>query len=113
MTFKFKDAYINETSTVTGPYEAKGPFGKYFDLCHNDLYFSEKNWEQAEVKLVDEAINTLVNKSKINIDNVDLLIGGDLLNQIVASNYAMEKFKNSFMIELLSKDNLRFNCLKR
>lgn len=97
MTFKFNDVYINDTSTITGPYESEGPLGKYFDLCHNDLYFGEKNWEQAEVKLVDEAISTLVNKSKINIDNVDLLIGGDLLNQIVASNYAMEKFKNSFI----------------
>ena len=55
MTFKFKDAYINETSTVTGPYEAKGPFGKYFDLCHKDLYFGEKNWEEAEVKLINES----------------------------------------------------------
>ena len=97
MTFKFKDAYINETATITGPYESEGPLGKYFDLCHKDLYFCEKNWEQAEVKLVDEAINTLVKKSKINIDDVDLLIGGDLLNQIVASNYVMEKFKNSFV----------------
>ena len=97
MTFKFKDVYINETSTITGPYESEGPLGKYFDLCHKDLYFGEKNWEQAEVKLIDEAIHTLVKKSKINIDDVDLLIGGDLLNQIVASNYVMEKFKNSFV----------------
>lgn len=97
MTFKFKDVYINETSTITGPYESEGPLGKYFDLCHKDLYFGEKNWEQAEVKLIDEAIHALVKKSKINIDDVDLLIGGDLLNQIVASNYVMEKFKNSFV----------------
>lgn len=97
MTFKFKDVYINETSTITGPYESEGPLGKYFDLCHKDLYFGEKNWEEAEVKLIDEAIHTLVKKSKINIDDVDLLIGGDLLNQIVASNYVMEKFKNSFV----------------
>lgn len=97
MTFKFKDVYINETSTITGPYESEGPLGKYFDLCHKDLYFGKKNWEQAEVKLIDEAIHTLVKKSKINIDDVDLLIGGDLLNQIVASNYVMEKFKNSFV----------------
>lgn len=97
MTFKFKDVYINETATVTGPYESKGPIGKYFDLCHEDLYFGEKNWEQAEVKLVDEAINTLVKKSMINLDDIDLFIGGDLLNQIVASNYVMEKFKNSFI----------------
>ena len=37
MTIKFKNVYINETATVTGPYESKGPFEKYFDLCYKDL----------------------------------------------------------------------------
>ena len=97
MTFKFKDAYINETSTVTGPYEAKGPFGKYFDLCHKDLYFGEKNWEEAEVKLINESLDILIKKSNLDLNDVDTFIGGDLLNQITSSNYAMKKFNNSFI----------------
>ena len=97
MTFKFKDAYINETSTVTGPYEAKGPFGKYFDLCHKDLYFGEKNWEEAEVKLINESLDILIKKSNLDLNDVDTFIGGDLLNQITPSNYAMKKFNNSFI----------------
>ena len=97
MTFKFKDAYINETSTVTGPYEAKGPFGKYFDLCHKDLYFGEKNWEEAEVKLINESLDILIRKSNLDLNDVDTFIGGDLLNQITPSNYAMKKFNNSFI----------------
>ncbi len=94
MTFKFNNAYINETATVTGPYESAGPLGKYFDLCYKDLYFGEKNWEEAEVKLVTSAINILKKKSGVE---ADVLIGGDLLNQIVASNYAMEEVKGSFI----------------
>ena len=97
MTIKFKNVYINETGTVTGPYESKGPLGKYFDLCHNDLYFGEKNWEQAEVKLIDEAIKELIRKSQVDLSNVDVFIGGDLLNQITPSNYAMSKFDKSFI----------------
>ena len=97
MTFKFKDAYINETSTVTGPYEAKGPFGKYFDLCHKDLYFGEKNWEEAEIKLINESLDILIRKSNLDLNDVDTFIGGDLLNQITPSNYAMKKFNNSFI----------------
>ena len=31
MTFKYNNVYLNYTSTVAGPYEAKGPFGKLFD----------------------------------------------------------------------------------
>ena len=97
MTFNFKNVYIKETATITGPYESEGPLGKYFDLCHKDLYFGEKNWEQAEVKLVNESIEMLCKKSGIDISLVDVLIGGDLLNQIVASNYAALKFNNSFI----------------
>lgn len=97
MTVKFDNVYINETSTITGPYEASGPLAKYFDVCHKDLYFGAKTFEQAEVKIIKEAINTLLKKSNVNINMVDTFIGGDLLNQITPSNYAMNNFNNSFI----------------
>lgn len=97
MTFKFNNVYINETATITGPYESNGPLGKYFDLCHSDLYFGENDWEEAEEHLINEAINTLARKSKVDLNSVDAFIGGDLLNQIVASNYAMMKVNKSFI----------------
>ncbi len=97
MTFKFENTYINETATVTGPYEAKGPLGKYFDLCYKNLYFNQKTWEQAEIKLIKDCIEILLKKSKINKNEIDVFIGGDLLNQIVASNYAMKDYQNSFI----------------
>ena len=97
MTIKFNDVYINETGTVSGPYECNGPLGKYFDLCHDDLYFGEKNWEQAEVKLIMEATDVLARKSQVDLNYVDAFIGGDLLNQIAPSNYAMSKFNKSFI----------------
>ena len=31
MTFKFKNVYLENTATIAGPYEAKGPLKKYFD----------------------------------------------------------------------------------
>ena len=97
MTIKFNDIYINETATVTGPYESKGPLGKYFDLCHKDLYFGEKNWEQAEEKSLKEAIDIVLKKSKLTEKDIDVFIGGDLLNQIAPSNYAMSKYNQSFI----------------
>lgn len=95
MTIKFNNVYINDVSTVAGPYEAKGPINKYFDLCYKDLYFKEKTWEQAEIHLIEDAINIL--NKKVNLSDVDAYIGGDLLNQIVASNYAMKKIDKSFI----------------
>lgn len=90
MTFKYNNVYINETSTVTGPYEKKGPLGKYFDKSYDDLYFNEKTWEQAESTCICESVKILFNKMK-NINKADIHIGSDLLNQIVATNYASAK----------------------
>ncbi|MGE5455776.1 MAG: stage V sporulation protein AD [Ignavibacteriales bacterium] len=88
MTFKYNNVYINEVSTITGPYESKGPLSKFFDKSYDDLYFGMNTWEQAESKLIEESVDILLTKIKRTKFDVDLLISGDLLNQIVASNYA-------------------------
>ena len=95
MTIKYENVYINSSSTITGPYEGKGPLKKYFDKSYEDLYFKEKTWEQAEEKIINESID--IAKEKANKEKIDLYIGGDLLNQIVASNYAAAKLNESFI----------------
>lgn len=95
MTIKYNNVFINDTATITGPYEANGPLGKFFDKKYKDLYFGEKTWEQAEIKIINESIQIV--KEKVKQDNVDILIGGDLLNQITPSNYAASKNDSSFI----------------
>ncbi len=97
MTFKFSKVYVNNVSTVGGPYEKKGPLGKKFDKTYDDLYIEEDSWEKAEVKLLEESIDILLNKSKKKKEDIDLIIAGDLLNQISASCYGIEKFKIPFL----------------
>ena len=91
MTFKYNNVYINETSTVVGPYEYKGPLSKYFDTHYEDLYFGEKTWEQAEIKMVIDSTDILLKKLNKTNKEIDVHIGSDLLNQIVATNYASSK----------------------
>lgn len=91
MTFKYNNVYINETSTVVGPYENKGPLSKYYDSSYDDLYFNEKTWEQAEIKLILDSTNILLKKLKKTNKDIDIHIGSDLLNQLVATNYASSK----------------------
>ena len=88
MTFKYNNVYINETSTITGPYENKGPLSKYFDKSYDDFYFGMKTWEQAESKMLEESVDMLLKKIDKTRFNIDVQISGDLLNQIVATNYA-------------------------
>ena len=87
MTFYYNNVYLKETSCITGPYEKKGPLGKYFDKSYKDLYMGEKSFEKGEIKLVKDSLNILFRKSKIGKEKIDLVVGGDLLNQITASTY--------------------------
>ena len=93
MTFKYKNVYVGSTSTVTGPYEANGPLEDYFDKRYNDLYFGEKTWEQAEIKSILDSVDIMLSKINKSKSEIDLHLGGDLLNQIVATNYASSKLE--------------------
>jgi stage V sporulation protein AD len=93
MTLKFNNVYVENVGTVTGPYESKGPLGKYFDKSYDDLYMGAKTWEQAEMKILGDSVDILLNKSKMIKDDIDLFISGDLLNQLVSSNYTASYLK--------------------
>ncbi len=94
MTFKYNNVYVNDSTTVVGPYEKKGPLGKYFQTSFDDLYFNKKTWEQAESFLIEEAVRILLEKNK---KKIDVHISGDLLNQLTSSNYAASKIKIPFL----------------
>lgn len=96
MTYKYDNVYINDFSTVVGPYEKKGPLGNKFDKSYDDLYCKEKTWEQAEVRLLTDSLDILLKKVQKDKKNVDLLISGDLLNQVTSSSYAALKFDMPF-----------------
>lgn len=92
MTFKFDNVYIKDIDIVVGQNEKKGPLGSYFKNSYQDFYFEEKTWEQAESKIAFETIRNLLNRNQ-----VDLLIGGDLLNQLTATSFAARNFKIPFL----------------
>lgn len=96
-TIFYKNVYLNETSTICGPYEKKGPLRKYFDKSYDDLYFGEKSFEKAEIKLVKESLKLLLKKAYVTKNEIDLVIGGDLLNQITASTYGTYGYGSSFI----------------
>ena len=97
MTFKYNNVYLLDTSTVVGPYEKKGPLGNKFDKTYNDLYIKEKSWEQAEVHLLKKSIDILLRKTKLDKNNIDLIISGDLLNQVSSSSYGVLKYNKPFL----------------
>ena len=97
MTFNYKNVYIREGVTVAGPFEKNGPLKKYFDKTYDDFYFGEKSFEKAEIKLVKDALVLLLRKTGFKKEDIELTIGGDLLNQITASTYGTYSVGDSFI----------------
>lgn len=91
MTFKYNNVYINATSTIAGPLEMKGPLSEKYDRGYKDFYFGVKTWEQAESKILTESIELTLVKMKQSKKEVDVHISGDLLNQLVSTNYTGAK----------------------
>ncbi len=96
MTGKFKNVYLESASLVAGPLEAKGALSKYFDRCYKD-YKLDKSFELSEVKMVNDSIDILLNKNGLKNEDIGLIVGGDLLNQLCATSYGVQKYNISFL----------------
>ncbi len=74
--------------SIAGKYEGEGPLGKHFDvLLHDDLW-AEKTWEKTECKMFREAVKIALRKANLVETDVNYLVGGDLLNQIITASFA-------------------------
>ncbi len=83
--------------SIVGPKEGLGNFGKYFDyVMRNDL-FGEKTYEKAERKMIESTITGAIQKAKLRMKDINLLVAGDLLNQIISSSYAARAFDFSYL----------------
>ena len=92
---KFNNIYIKNSFSIAGPVEKQGSI-KDYDLVMDDYYFNEKTFEQAEIKMQKTAIDNLLNQSKLINSEIDLLVAGDLSNQISVSCYAASHFSIPF-----------------
>ena len=98
MTNTYKNVYIEDTATIAGVYEAEGPLAKYFDKSYTkDLYFGEKSWEKAEIRLLKDTISLMLDKTNKKDSDINLIISGDLQNQIASSDYAIREFDIPFL----------------
>ena len=96
-SIKFNNVYLNNSFTLVGPVEKKGPLGKGFNQSLDDYYFGEKTHENCEVKMQYTALNSLLRRNKLKMSAIDCLIGGELSNQIAITSYNMAKFVIPFL----------------
>lgn len=88
-TWQFENKpIIIEGFGVAGPKEGKGPLAEYFDKVLGDDKLGRKSYEKAESEMHAFAIQSALKKAGIPIEDVDCMLAGDLLNQIVSSTFS-------------------------
>lgn len=92
-----KPVAIAATAAVGSRMEKEGPLGAEFDQLVEDSSFGEKSWEKAETKMQTLAIELALQKGNTTAEQVDVMLGGDLLNQCIASAYAVREQGRPFL----------------
>ncbi|MDD3919953.1 MAG: stage V sporulation protein AD [Eubacteriales bacterium] len=82
---------------IVGELEGQGPIGGAFDTVLMDDRWGEKSYERAECRMFEEAVRTMLHKVNWETSDLDCLLGGDLLNQIVTANYAARQLGTPFL----------------
>ena len=93
---KVNGVYIQDAFSIAGPVEKKGSI-KNYDLVMDDYYYNEKTFEQAEIKMQKTVIDHLLLKKRFMNREIDLLVSGDLSNQISVSCYAASNYSIPFL----------------
>ena len=81
---------------IVGEKEGHGTFKDYYDYIMKDDLFGEKTFEHAERKIIEHAISHSIEKAKLTINDIDLIVGGDLLNQIISMSFTARYFDRPF-----------------
>ena len=94
--FKSKPRVIAGYSIV-GPKEAAGPLDPYFHKRLRKDDFGQDSYEKAECKLHMSAISGAIIDAGLTPSDVDLNVGGDLLNQIITSSFSARELDVPFV----------------
>ncbi len=87
-----KQPKIVAVSTIAGQKEKSGPISEFIDEFMDDDRFNEDTFEKAECKMLSHVVGKVVENKNLPLGEVDALIAGDLLNQIISSSFAARNY---------------------
>jgi len=76
-------------AAVAGKIEAEGPLASKFSEVFWDEHIGQPTWEKAETALQAAAIMHAMVAANCTTEQIDLHIGGDLMNQCTATGFAL------------------------
>lgn len=80
--------YVRSYAAAVGKDEAEGPLGAYFDIKAADALWDQGTFEQAEKRFFMEAAKMALSKAGLSNNDIDFLVAGDLLNQIISASFS-------------------------
>ena len=81
--------YIIASGSIAGKKEGDGPLGDYFDWVEEDPMCGGNSWEEAEGNLQKKAVEIALEKGGLHARDMNYLIAGDLLDQLIASTFGI------------------------
>ena len=73
---------------VAGQKEKEGPYGAKFDQIIPDELNGEQSFESAERAMLEQAVTLCAQKAGKRLEEIQMLLAGDLLNQIISAGFA-------------------------
>ncbi len=83
---------IVSTASSSGTKEKNGPLGSMIDLYFPDETLQNETWEKQESDMVHRTFLCALEKAGISESSVDILLGGDLMNQCTGCAYGLCEF---------------------
>lgn len=88
---------VTGTACIGGPMEGEGLLRDYFDLIMEDTLHGEDSWEKCESFMVEWVARHAANSLSGGINAVECVLAGDLLNQLMATHFAMRSLARPFI----------------
>lgn len=96
-TFVFKNVYINDFYTMLGKLEHNPTVSKKVDYIYDDYYINNKSLDETESWFQSVVIEGLLIKIQKRQKEIELLIGGDLNNQLFSSCFNASEYNIPFL----------------
>lgn len=89
--------YLIGRGNIGGKKEGEGPLADCFDQILDDDMFGEKSWEKAECKMLQTAMEKAMKRAKLTKNDIDIMLSGDLINQLMTSSFAARDLHIPFL----------------
>lgn len=88
---------ISGVSTIAGPKECMGHLGKFIEVKLNDDKYDQDTFEKAETKMLFTAIVNSIKNAHKKEEDIDTLLAGDLLNQIISATFSARNLNCGYL----------------